>query len=74
MNNDSKIFRSIVKGVGASLPKKIVTNKDLTMTVDTSEEWIEERTGIKERRKHLREKQHLHLALRRLRKPLIIRD
>ena len=50
MNNDSKIFRSIVKGVGASLPKKIVTNKDLTMTVDTSEEWIEERTGIKERR------------------------
>ena len=50
MNNDSKIFRSIVKGVGASLPKKIVTNKDLTMMVDTSEEWIEERTGIKERR------------------------
>ena len=50
MINDSKIFRSIVKGVGASLPKKIVTNKDLTMMVDTSEEWIEERTGIKERR------------------------
>ncbi|MDA9905064.1 ketoacyl-ACP synthase III [Hyphomicrobiales bacterium] len=44
------MFRSIVKGVGASLPKKIVTNKDLTMMVDTSEEWIEERTGIKERR------------------------
>ena len=41
MNNDSKIFRSIVKGVGASLPKKIVTNKDLTMMVDTSEEWID---------------------------------
>ena len=50
MNNQGKIFKSIVKGVGASLPKEIVTNKDLTKRVDTSEEWIEERTGIKERR------------------------
>ena len=50
MKNKSNIFRSIVLGVGTSLPKNIVTNKDLTMKMDTSEEWIESRTGIKERR------------------------
>ena len=50
MSSNNKIYRSIVSGVGASLPKEIVTNKDLSMLMDTSEEWIEERTGIKERR------------------------
>ncbi|PDH51881.1 MAG: 3-oxoacyl-ACP synthase, partial [alpha proteobacterium MED-G09] len=50
MSSNNKIYRSIVSGVGASLPKEIVTNKDLSMRMDTSEEWIEERTGIKERR------------------------
>jgi 3-oxoacyl-[acyl-carrier-protein] synthase-3 len=50
MKNKSNTFRSIVLGVGTSLPKNIVTNKDLTMKMDTSEEWIESRTGIKERR------------------------
>ena len=50
MKNKSSTFRSIVLGVGISLPKNIVTNKDLTMKMDTSEEWIESRTGIKERR------------------------
>lgn len=37
-------------GVGASLPEKIVTNKDLEELVDTSDEWIRKRTGIEERR------------------------
>ncbi len=37
-------------GVGAGLPVSIVTNEDLTRLVDTSDEWIETRTGIKERR------------------------
>ena len=50
MKNKSSTFRSVVLGVGISLPKNIVTNKDLTMKMDTSEEWIESRTGIKERR------------------------
>jgi len=50
MSSNNKIYKSIVSGVGASLPKEIVTNKDLSMRMDTSEEWIEERTGIKERR------------------------
>ncbi len=35
---------------GAGLPEKIITNADLEKIVDTSDEWITERTGIKERR------------------------
>ena len=50
MNQKTKLYQSVVTGVGASLPKTIVTNKDLTKRVDTSEEWIVERTGIQERR------------------------
>lgn len=37
-------------GVGEYLPEKILTNKDLEKMVDTSDEWITTRTGIKERR------------------------
>ena len=37
---------SIVTGVGSALPKRIMTNADLTKLVDTSHEWIVERTGI----------------------------
>jgi 3-oxoacyl-[acyl-carrier-protein] synthase-3 len=40
----------VVKGVGGYLPERIVTNKDLMATVDTSDEWIVARTGIRERR------------------------
>ena len=50
MNQKIKLYQSVVTGIGASLPKKIVTNKDLTKIVDTTEEWIVERTGIEERR------------------------
>ena len=34
---------------GSALPKKLVTNADLEKTVDTSDEWIAQRTGIKQR-------------------------
>src|SRR5438046_9648053 len=37
-------------GTGSYVPKKILTNKDLSRIVDTSDEWITTRTGIKERR------------------------
>ncbi|MCD6455117.1 MAG: ketoacyl-ACP synthase III [Candidatus Aminicenantes bacterium] len=40
----------VVKGLGASLPEKILTNQDLEKMVDTSDEWITTRTGIKTRR------------------------
>ena len=43
-------LRSVVKGVGGYLPERIVTNEDLMATVDTSDEWIVARTGIRERR------------------------
>ncbi len=44
----SKIHSAIV-ATGSYLPEKIVTNDDLAKTVDTSDEWIFERTGIKQR-------------------------
>ena len=43
------VVRSVVTGVGAYLPPKVVTNDDLAKFVDTSDEWIVERTGIRQR-------------------------
>jgi 3-oxoacyl-[acyl-carrier-protein] synthase-3 len=37
-------------GAGHYVPEQIVTNQDLTQFMETSDEWIQERTGIKERR------------------------
>lgn len=42
-------FLSVVQGCGAYLPKKIVTNHDLAEKMDTSHDWIVERTGIHQR-------------------------
>lgn len=39
-----------IAGVGHYVPKNVVTNQDLTKYMDTTDEWIQERTGIKERR------------------------
>ena len=47
----SATFRSIITGVGGYLPTRIVTNEDLAKVVDTSDDWIVERTGIRSRRK-----------------------
>lgn len=41
--------RSVVAGVGRYLPERIVTNAELAKTVDTSDEWIRERSGITQR-------------------------
>lgn len=38
-----------ITGTGSYLPEKVLTNKDLEATMDTSDEWIRERTGIKRR-------------------------
>ena len=43
------MIRSVVIGCGAYLPENIVTNSDLEKTVETSDEWIIQRTGIKQR-------------------------
>lgn len=41
---------AIISGTGSSLPERVLTNHDLEKMVDTSDEWIQTRTGIKERR------------------------
>ncbi len=43
------MLRSVISGVGSALPKRVMTNDDLTRLVDTSDEWIVERTGIRAR-------------------------
>jgi 3-oxoacyl-[acyl-carrier-protein] synthase-3 len=43
------VIRSRILGIGAALPDNIVTNDDLAKRVDTSDEWIRERTGIRQR-------------------------
>ncbi|HVI27367.1 beta-ketoacyl-ACP synthase III [Hansschlegelia sp.] len=42
-------IRSVVKGCGSYLPAEVLTNDDLAKTVDTSDEWIVQRTGIRSR-------------------------
>jgi 3-oxoacyl-[acyl-carrier-protein] synthase-3 len=41
--------RSVIRGVGGYLPEKVLTNADLAKMVDTSDEWIVQRVGIRER-------------------------
>ncbi|MFN3827659.1 MAG: beta-ketoacyl-ACP synthase III [Micavibrio sp.] len=43
------ITRSVILGTGSYLPQKILTNKDMESFVDTSDEWIVQRTGIRQR-------------------------
>lgn len=43
-------LRTVVKGCGGYLPERVLTNADLAKFVDTNDEWITARTGIKERR------------------------
>ncbi|AXY76526.1 ketoacyl-ACP synthase III [Paraflavitalea soli] len=44
------MIRSRIAGIGMYVPEQVVTNQDLTQYMETSDEWIQERTGIKERR------------------------
>ncbi|WEX07453.1 beta-ketoacyl-ACP synthase III [Chelativorans sp. AA-79] len=43
------MIRSTVRGVGSALPRRIMTNKDFETLVETSDEWIVQRTGIRQR-------------------------
>jgi len=43
------VIRSVIRGVGAHLPKRVMTNADMAKLVDTSDDWIVERSGIRER-------------------------
>jgi len=41
--------RAVIRGIGSYLPKRVMTNAELSVLVDTSDAWIQERTGIRER-------------------------
>jgi 3-oxoacyl-[acyl-carrier-protein] synthase-3 len=43
------MFQSKIAGIGYYVPEQVVTNQDLTNVMDTTDEWIQERTGIQER-------------------------
>ena len=43
------MIRSVIRGAGSALPQRIVTNDELAAQLDTSDEWIVERTGIRQR-------------------------
>ncbi|MFG1395761.1 beta-ketoacyl-ACP synthase III [Roseixanthobacter pseudopolyaromaticivorans] len=43
------VIKSVVRGVGSYLPERVLTNSELARSVDTSDEWIVQRTGIRER-------------------------
>jgi 3-oxoacyl-[acyl-carrier-protein] synthase III len=59
-----------ITGIGAYVPEKILTNDDLSQMVETSDEWITDRTGIKERRIAATEEAASDLALPAARKAL----
>ncbi|RYZ79305.1 MAG: 3-oxoacyl-ACP synthase, partial [Proteobacteria bacterium] len=44
------MYNSKISGLGFYVPDNVVTNDDLSKIMDTNDEWIQERTGIKERR------------------------
>jgi 3-oxoacyl-[acyl-carrier-protein] synthase-3 len=44
------MIRSVVRGVGTALPRRVMKNADFEGVVETSDEWIVQRTGIRERR------------------------
>ena len=41
--------RSKIAGIGSYLPERIVSNHDLSLVMDTTDEWVQERTGIQTR-------------------------
>ena len=48
------MYHSKITGLGYYVPDNVVTNEDLSKLMDTNDEWIQERTGIKERRHVIR--------------------
>lgn len=66
----TKVLRSVVTGVGGYLPDEIVTNTDLAEIVDTSDEWIVERTGIRQRHRAAKDQPVSDLAVEAARRAL----
>jgi 3-oxoacyl-[acyl-carrier-protein] synthase-3 len=58
------VIRSVVQGCGAYLPERVVTNDELAGKMDTSDEWIQQRTGIRQRHIAAEGEFTSHLALK----------
>ncbi len=58
------MIRSVVQGCGSYLPERVVTNADLAKKMDTSDEWIQQRTGIRQRHIAADGEMTSHLALK----------
>ena len=56
-------IRSVVLGCGSYLPQKVLTNAELAARIDTSDEWIVQRTGIRQRHIAAENEFTSHLAL-----------
>jgi 3-oxoacyl-[acyl-carrier-protein] synthase-3 len=56
--------RSVIRSVGAYLPQRVLTNAELSTMVDTSDEWIQERTGIRQRHIAAEGEYTSHLAIK----------
>ena len=52
------MYTSKISGLGYYVPENVVTNDDLSKIMDTNDEWIQERTGIKQR--HHIKKGHIY--------------
>jgi len=65
------VLRSIVTGVGGYLPDEVVTNDDLAKVVDTTDDWIVERTGIRQRYRAAPDQAVSDLAVEAAKKALI---
>lgn len=50
MSNSGQTYYPVIAGTGSSLPEKVLSNDDLSKIVETNDEWITTRTGIKNRR------------------------
>jgi 3-oxoacyl-[acyl-carrier-protein] synthase III len=65
------VIRSVIQGCGAYLPERIVTNDELARKVDTSDEWIQQRTGIKQRHIAADNEFTSHLAIKASERALV---
>ncbi|MBI5942119.1 MAG: ketoacyl-ACP synthase III [Caulobacterales bacterium] len=64
------VLRSVVTGVGGYLPETIVTNDDLAKIVDTTDDWVRERTGIRQRHRASEDQAVSDLAVEAAKKAL----
>ena len=64
------VLRSVVTGVGGYLPETVVTNDDLSKIVDTTDDWVRERTGIRQRHRASEDQAVSDLAVEAAKKAL----